>query len=88
MRATTSSSTPASRPGFNLTSLFLFGTGGEDKNAGVFEPGNGANVIKLFIAAIYYHSMAIPSFCVITLEITVEWQYEEHVLFVSNQIYY
>jgi hypothetical protein len=44
-----------------------------DKNAGVFVPGNGANVIKLFTAVIYYHSMAIPSLCVIALEITVEW---------------
>ncbi len=28
---------------------------------------SGANVIKLFTAVIYCHSMAIPSFCVIKL---------------------
>jgi len=27
----------------------------------------GANVIKLFTAVIYHHSMVIPSFCVIKL---------------------
>ncbi len=27
----------------------------------------GANVIKVFTAVIYYHSMVIPSFCVIKL---------------------
>jgi hypothetical protein len=27
----------------------------------------GANVIKLFAAVIYHHSMVIPSFCVIKL---------------------
>ncbi len=55
LRATTSSSTPASRPGFNLTSLFIFGTDGENKNAGVFVPGNGANVMKTF-----YRSNLLP----------------------------
>jgi len=29
--------------------------------------GPGANVIKLFTAVIYHHSMVIPSFCVIKL---------------------
>ncbi len=28
---------------------------------------SGANVIKLFTVVIYYHSMVIPSFCVIKL---------------------
>ncbi len=37
---------------------------------------SGANVIKLFTAVIYCHSMVISSFCVIkliTLVITMEW---------------